>query len=220
MVATNAPFAPGVIPVYTFDAIWSDAISPPPRPHVDIPGDLVGPSHSFDFSVEVGAGATEGFVWFVDATVIMRCGGLVPFSANAHFGPFTWSAGAAFQALVPARLLESRVGSATVDGLVNGIGVRPTGSVTEVQVAGRAGVPVGAAAAVLNVTVADAQVAGFVTVYPCDAPRPLASNLNFVAGSTVPNAVVSKIAVDGKVCLFTSGATHLIADVNGYFPAG
>jgi hypothetical protein len=39
-----------------------------------------------------------------------------------------------------------------------------------------------------------------------------------VAGATTPNAVVSKVGADGTVCLFTQSGTHLIADLNGYFP--
>src|SRR5215468_7499998 len=62
--------------------------------------------------------------------------------------------------------------------------------------------------------------AGFVTVWPCGEPRPLASNLNFTAGQNIPNNVIVKIGAGGKVCLFTLTATHLIADLNGFFPAG
>ncbi|MUH50870.1 MAG: N-acetylmuramoyl-L-alanine amidase [Actinobacteria bacterium] len=47
---------------------------------------------------------------------------------------------------------------------------------------------------------------------------PTASNLNFVAGQTVPNAVIAKLGTNGKVCLYTSAVTHLIVDVNGVFP--
>jgi hypothetical protein len=135
---------------------------------------------------------------------------------NGYF-PVTSS----FAALVPARLLETRsgVGLSTVDGLQLGDGVRAAGSVTEVQVAGRAGVPADALAAVLNVTVTEAQGAGFVTVYPCGAPRPTASSLNYQVGSTVPNGVISKLGVGGKVCLFTQAPAQLVVDVNGYFPA-
>ena len=82
---------------------------------------------------------------------------------------------------------------------------------------GRAGVPAGAVAAVVNVTVVHARGPGFVTVFPCGSDRPTASSLNFVAGSTVPNGVIAKIGVGGKVCLFASNGTHLIVDVNGTF---
>jgi hypothetical protein len=89
--------------------------------------------------------------------------------------------------------------------------------VTELTVAGRGGVPVDAAAVVLNVTVTAALGAGFATVFPCGSELPNASNLNFVAGVTVPNLVVSKVGVGGKVCVFVSAGTYLIADVSGYF---
>jgi subtilisin family serine protease len=125
-----------------------------------------------------------------------------------------------FAALVPARLLDSRVGGSSVDGLFQGGGVRPAGSVTVLPVAGRGGVPVDAVAVVLNVTVIDALGGGFVTVFPCGSAQPNASNLNFVAGQTVPNAVVAKVGNAGTVCLFTSAAVQLIVDANGYFPAG
>jgi hypothetical protein len=85
-------------------------------------------------------------------------------------------------------------------------------------VAGRADIPIEATAVAVNTTAVDPAGPGFVTVYPCGSPRPNASNLNFTAGQTIPNAVVAKVGTDGKVCLFTSGATHLVVDVDGYFP--
>ena len=88
----------------------------------------------------------------------------------------------------------------------------------QLTVVGRAGVPVDASAVVLNVTVTDPAAAGFVTVSQCGVVQPTASNLNFVAGSTVPNAVIAKVGDGGKVCLFSSQATQLIVDVNWYFP--
>jgi len=122
-----------------------------------------------------------------------------------------------FTALVPARVLETRAGLSTVDGGAAGIGARGAGSVTEVVVAGRAGVPADASAAVLNVTVTGPDAPGYVTVYPCGTAPPTASNLNYVAGLTVPNAVITKIGTGGKICIFTQAATDLVVDVDGYF---
>jgi hypothetical protein len=93
----------------------------------------------------------------------------------------------------------------------------PAGGLLRVPVAGRGGVPAGAGAVSLNVTAVQGAGPGWVTVFPCGAARPLASNLNFVAGQTVPNAVLSKVGADGAVCLFASAATHLVVDVNGSF---
>ena len=129
--------------------------------------------------------------------------------------------GASYTALVPARLLETRPGPgfSTVDGQFLGADLQAGGSVTQLTVTGRAGVPADASAVVLNVTVTGPVASGYVTVFPCGSTQPTASNLNYVTGSTVPNAVITKVGDGGKVCLFTSQATQLIVDVNGYFPA-
>ncbi len=128
--------------------------------------------------------------------------------------------GSSFVSLIPGRLLDSRVGGSTVDKLFAGIGPRQPGSVTELQVAGRVGLPVNATAVSLNVTITGAQGDGYVTVWPCGVALPNASNLNFVSGQTVPNTVISRLSASGKVCIFTDTPTNLIVDVNGYFVAG
>ena len=120
--------------------------------------------------------------------------------------------------LVPARVLDTRSGSATVDGVQAGVGRSGAATVTEVIVAGRGGVPATATAAVLNVTAVSPDGAGYLTVFPCGAQQPLASNVNYVPGQTVPNAVVAKIGIGGKVCVYTQAATDLVIDVNAYVP--
>src|SRR4029077_7382783 len=107
-----------------------------------------------------------------------------------------------------------------VDGQLAGIGQRGAGSITEVPVAGRGGVPATATAVVLNVTAVQAGAAGFASVFPCGESVPNASNLNFAAGQTVPNAVVAKVGAGGKVCVFAEVPFDLLVDVNGYVPAG
>jgi hypothetical protein len=107
----------------------------------------------------------------------------------------------------------------TVDGLFDGIGRRAAGSVTELLVAGRGGVPADAVAVVLNVTVTGPSGGGFATVFPCGSEPPNASNLNYAAGQTIPNAVTARVGVGGKVCVFTHAETDLIVDVNGYHPS-
>ena len=125
--------------------------------------------------------------------------------------------GASLTSLTPGRVLETRSGLSTVDGQFNAVGLRAGGSVTELPVAGRAGVPADAAAVVLNVTVTEPALAGFVTVYPCGVDRPNASSVNFVAGQTIANAVTAKVGTGGKVCLFTNVDTQLVVDVTGSF---
>jgi hypothetical protein len=83
-------------------------------------------------------------------------------------------------------------------------------------VAGRGGVPADADAVMLNVTAVFPSGPGFLTVYPCGAPLPAASNVNYVAGDVAPNAVLAKIGDGGKVCIYTKAETHIIVDVAGY----
>jgi hypothetical protein len=119
--------------------------------------------------------------------------------------------------LVPARVLETRSGpnDKTADGLFQGAGVSAAGSVTEVVVAGRGGVPVDAAAVMLNVTAVGPDGGGYLTVFPCGEVRPLASNVNYGPGDVVPNSVFAKVGAGGRVCIYSLAKTHLIADVNG-----
>ena len=93
------------------------------------------------------------------------------------------------------------------------------GSVTELQITGRAGVPNNASAVVLNLTALDATAAGYVTAYPCGSTLPDVSNLNYTPGTAIANAATVPIGTGGKVCLYTYSAINLIADINGWYPA-
>jgi hypothetical protein len=135
-------------------------------------------------------------------------------------GYFTTSSN--LTALVPARVLDTRPGTTTIDHQFQGGGAVGTGQQLNLTLAGRGGLPAsGVGAVVLNVTATNpTAVGGYITVWPTDQPQPYASNLNFVAGQTVANLVISGVSATGQVSLFNSaGATDLIADVAGWFPA-
>jgi len=123
--------------------------------------------------------------------------------------------GSRYVPVEPARVLDTRSG-------IGGYSVPVPGTGTvDLTIAGRGGVPQnGVTAVVLNVTAVG--VTGpdsFVTVYPSETTRPLASNLNVVPGQTVPNAVVARLN-NGKVSLYNNrGDVELIADVQGWFAA-
>ena len=132
-------------------------------------------------------------------------------------------AGSAFSQLTPARLVDTRKGTnprkfGELDG---------TGTPMEITITnGRTfddkatGLPAsGISAVALNITVVDGQTndyGGYITVYPCGT-RPDASNLNYVTGQTVPNAVIAPVSADGKICIHNYGTAHLLVDVSGYF---
>jgi hypothetical protein len=76
----------------------------------------------------------------------------------------------------------------------------------------------GVGAVALNVTVTDPSGAGFITVYPCGS-RTLVANVNYVAGQTVPNAVIAPVSPTGTVCFYSHATTDLVVDLNGWFAA-
>lgn len=140
--------------------------------------------------------------------------------------------GATYFPVAPARDLDTRNGIGT-GGTIGRMG---PGQTLELQVTGINGVPAsGVAAVVLNVTAVDhTGPDSFLTVFPTPAPlppgsiaspvllngRPLASNLNFVAGQTTPNLVIAQVGANGKVSIYNNaGSVDVAADVQGWFLA-
>ena len=75
----------------------------------------------------------------------------------------------------------------------------------DVDVTGVGGVPeTGVGAVTLNLTITQAQGAGYATVWPCGSARPYASNVNFVRGVDLANQVTVKVGTNGHICIFSS----------------
>lgn len=153
------------------------------------------------------AGSGKGFI--VSAVLVLVAALLsgVPTAVAAEASP-------EFVGMRPVRVADTRHGTGGVP-----VGKVLAGQTLTVSIAGQYGVPAEVKAVSLNVTLTEPQSHGWVTVWPCGEERPLASNLNFVTGQTVPNAVVVKTGTAGAVCLYTSATTHLLADLNGHFPS-
>jgi hypothetical protein len=126
----------------------------------------------------------------------------------------------AFVPITPCRLFDTRADST--------VGPRSsplkTGETYVQQVTGTNGnctVPAGAAGVAFNVTIVNGSAASYLTVWPSDATRPLASSLNWVAGTpAIPNKVDVRLSPDGKVSLFdNNGSVDVLADIVGYYIA-
>ncbi len=160
--------------------------------------------------VKIGAGgAVDLDVQYGTTHVIADVAGWFPTSSD-------------FTSVSPARVLDTRATGSTVDGVEVAGGAVGAGTTRSLPVLGRGGVPAsGVSAVVLNVTVAGPVSAGFLTAFPHGDAVPLASNLNYSAGQTVPNLVVVGVGTDGAVDLSVKyGTTHVIADVAGWFAEG
>lgn len=167
------------------------------------------------------SGQANFFNQFGAVDVIADLGGWFTDSSNPS------ATGSKFVGLTPARILDTRDGTGLVNGL-GGIGPPPItrlgpGEGIAVQVAGQGGVPVMTdpnppSAVVANVTVTNPSASGFLTAWPDGSSRPLASDLNWIAGQTIPNLVVVKLGSSGMADLYNAlGCTDAIVDVVGYY---
>lgn len=152
-------------------------------------------------------------------TTFVACPGHTE-APGAVGSPFTVTppvlVGSTYFPLSPGRVLDTRNGTGT-GGAVNPIG---SGGTIEVKVIDVVGVPAtGVTAVALNVVATNASGPNsFLTVYPTGQPRPVASNINFVPGVSVPNLVIARVGTDGKVSMYNNlGSVNVAADVQGYF---
>ncbi|WP_181139470.1 protease pro-enzyme activation domain-containing protein [Streptomyces sp. Ru71] len=125
------------------------------------------------------------------------------------------SAESTFNALTPARVLDTRYGigrSGTSPVAANGT--------VKLKVTGVGGVPAtGVTAVVINVTAAAPTATGHLIAYPSGTPRPESSNMNWLKGEVIPNLVTVPVGKDGSVNLFnaSNGTVHFVGDVAGYY---
>ena len=116
----------------------------------------------------------------------------------------------AFTGTAPTRVLDTRVPIGALTTAKLGAGATMTLAVP--------GLPAAATAVALNVTVTNPTAGSYLSVYPGGSGQPNASNLNFVAGQTIPNMVIVPLGPGGTVTLFNAaGATDVIADLVGYY---
>ncbi len=116
--------------------------------------------------------------------------------------------GSVFYGVTPVRILDTRNGGAPIG---------PNGTLT-VTVGGAGVVPAAAKAVVMNVTVTNTTGSSYLTVWPDLVTKPMASDLNWVAGQTVPNLVIVQLGTNGVIDLYNlQGNTDVVLDVVGWY---
>lgn len=150
----------------------------------------------------------------IGAAITVVLGGGV-FTASASLGS---GDRLVFVPIAPCRLLDTRAD--------NNVGPRSTplgpGDTYVAAVRGANGqcvIPADAAGVAMDVVIVNPTASSFLTVFPADVGRPLASNLNWVAQQApTPNAVIADLSADGRIAFFNlAGTVDLAVDVNGYF---
>ncbi|MEJ6703072.1 MAG: hypothetical protein QNL15_02665, partial [Pseudomonadales bacterium] len=130
-----------------------------------------------------------------------------------------WFAGDAFVGITPSRLADTRTGTGGTLGRI-GPDAPLVIQVSELNVSLPSGtaitVPSNITTAALNVTIVNPISAGFVTVYPCDRDRPLASNVNYAVDQVVANGVIAPVSESGTVCVYSPVLTDVVVDLAGW----
>jgi hypothetical protein len=185
--------------------VWPTGASRPTASNLNF-----GPGQTVPNLVEVGLG-TNGKVSLFNA------GGNVDVvvDVEGYVGPSVTTGTGLYNPLTPTRITDTRTGS----GLPNAGKTLGPSTTLNVKVTGVGGVPgTGVGAVVLNVTATGPTQASYLTAWPTGATQPTASNVNFVAGQTVPNRVMVPVGSNGQVSIFNAGGSvDVVVDVGGYF---
>jgi hypothetical protein len=134
--------------------------------------------------------------------------GPVTISASFEAAPPP-SAPLRFVAVAPCRVADTRLpaGSAPLAAV----------STRDFVIAGQCGIPVGAQAYAMNVTVVPQGSLGYLTLWPAGLARPVVSTLNSFDGRIKANAAIVPAGVNGRVSVYVTESSHVILDVSGYF---
>ncbi len=161
------------------------------------------------------------------------------FSGNTNFavdvsgyytdGSSSTQSGSLFNPVTPARILDTRCSTTpqpsycpsenlpSVNATLTAI---PGGSSITVQVAGEANIPTDATAVVGNLSATDGTGSGYLTIYNATTV-PTTSDVNFSAGSTNANMVISGLSSSGSLNIANGGGhrVDVLFDVSGWFTA-
>jgi hypothetical protein len=156
---------------------------------------LSGPGHVFLYGLTDTADGAEAAARIAQFWTAGEPGG-------GGSGP----SGSGFVAVTPTRVFDTRYDQG------------PALTAGQVRTLTLGSLPVGASAAVLNVTATGATAPAFVRVWPAGTPMPTTSSLNLTPGDTVPNVVTTGLGAGRMVSLATSdGSTHVLVDLVGYY---
>lgn len=124
-----------------------------------------------------------------------------------------------FVPITPCRLFDTRPAPNTVGARSSALAAADTHIQQVTGAQGDCTLPDDVTAVSLNVTIANPTSQSFLSVFPSDADRPTASNLNWVAGqSATPNKVDVKLSSDGRISLYNNrGTVNVFGDVVGYY---
>jgi len=131
-------------------------------------------------------------------------------------GYFVGSGAGTITPTAPTRVVDTRDKYRTDMNLGTGGNLLSANTTKELLLAGQRGIPSGAKALSVNLTIVQPAGAGVVTIWGCGS-LPSFKTITYTNGKTVANGVQVDISATGKICMRTTTSTHLIVDVTGYW---
>jgi len=133
---------------------------------------------------------------------------------NGYFVAASNASALAFYPVTPCRVADTR----NAAGLLGGPSLAAQGTRSFPITASSCGVPASAHAYSLNfAAVPKGPTLGFMTAWPAGQSQPTVASLNDPTGTVLSNAVVVPAGANGDVNVYTTDATDLVIDINGYF---
>ena len=135
---------------------------------------------------------------------------------NGYFGLPGSANGLSFYPVNPCRVVDTRPGAGTSGAF--GTPAFEAGAARDFPIPqGACNIPQAASAYSVNVTVVPPGPLGYLTMWPTGLAQPVVSTLNSLGGKIVANAAIVPAGANGAIRVFTSAATDVIIDINGYF---
>jgi len=132
---------------------------------------------------------------------------------NCYFVPGNDPAALAFYPLTPCRVADTRTPAGSLGG--PNLAAQSTRSFT--ILASSCGLPSNVQAYSLNFAAVTTNPVGFLTAWPAGQSKPLVASLNDPTGTVLSNAVIVPAGVSGDVSVYSTDATDLVIDIDGYF---
>jgi pseudomonalisin len=131
---------------------------------------------------------------------------------NGYFAP-PGAGSLDFFTTTPCRILDTRWPTGPMGGPMMGAGESRSFPIPS----SACGIPATAKAYSMNATAVPASILSFLTLWGSGGSKPLAATLNAGDGAVTGNAALVPAGALGAVTAFTTHASHLIFDINGYF---
>jgi len=136
-------------------------------------------------------------------------------TAHAYSAAASTAGASAFYPLTPCRIADTRNAAGPLGG--PSLAAESTRSFPIAD--SSCGVPTTALAYSLNFAAVPKGPLGYLTAWPTGQPQPGVASLNAVTGTVTANAVIVPAGANGAVSVYTTNATDLVIDIDGYFAA-